>query len=131
MNDQQELLENEKAAYEEKARSLRSFVRELTAMAGKHGTDAALIESDLARARSDISFYEAEAERISATIAEQAGRGAFQVYEDSAGEWRWRLLAGNRRVIANSGEGYHKRQDCLHAIELVKDSKGVPVEGAD
>lgn len=28
------------------------------------------------------------------------------VYEDSAGEWRWRVVAGNGRVIAASGESF-------------------------
>ena len=53
----------------------------------------------------------------------------YEVYKDTAGEWRWRLLAANNQIIANSGEGYIKRSDCLHAIELVKSSKDAPVRG--
>lgn len=34
-------------------------------------------------------------------------------------EWRWRLVADNGEPLA-SGEGYHNKEDCLHAIELVK-----------
>ena len=29
-----------------------------------------------------------------------------EVYEDTAGAWRWRLKAGNHRVIATSGESF-------------------------
>jgi uncharacterized protein YegP (UPF0339 family) len=47
---------------------------------------------------------------------------AYYVYKDSQGHWRWRLLAANNRNIANSGEGYGNKQDCLHAIGLVKGS---------
>ena len=43
----------------------------------------------------------------------------FQLYKDKAGEWRWRLRANNGRIIADSGEGYTKKQGCLHGIELV------------
>lgn len=52
---------------------------------------------------------------------------AYYIYKDQAGYWRWQLFAGNNRNIANSGEGYHNKQDCLHAIELVKGSSAAPV----
>ncbi|CAN0374816.1 unnamed protein product [Phaeothamnion confervicola] len=41
-------------------------------------------------------------------------------YRDVNGQWRWRLVAGNGRIIANSGEGYHNERDCDDAIALVK-----------
>jgi uncharacterized protein YegP (UPF0339 family) len=44
----------------------------------------------------------------------------FQFYKDKAGEWRWRLRANNHEIIATSGEGYKNKQDCLHAIDLVR-----------
>lgn len=47
---------------------------------------------------------------------------AYYVYKDERGEWRWYLLSANTRKIANSGEGYHNKQDCLHAISLVSTS---------
>lgn len=34
------------------------------------------------------------------------------VYRDLAGEWRWRALAGNHKIIATSGEGYNNRMYC-------------------
>ena len=43
----------------------------------------------------------------------------FQVYKDTAGKYRWRLMAGNNQIIANSGEGYERHPDCLHGIQLV------------
>lgn len=52
----------------------------------------------------------------------------YKVYKDNKGEWRWRLLASNNRVLADSGEGYKNKQDCLQAIELVKRSFTAPVE---
>jgi len=47
---------------------------------------------------------------------------AYYIYKDVNGYWRWRLMAGNNRIIANSGEGYHNKVDCLAAINLVKNS---------
>ena len=44
----------------------------------------------------------------------------FTVYRDAAGEWRWRLVATNGRTIADSGEGYVNRQDCIDAIVVVR-----------
>lgn len=35
-----------------------------------------------------------------------------EFYRDGSGEWRWRVLAGNNRVVADSGEGYKHLTDC-------------------
>ncbi|PSD28307.1 YegP family protein [Stenotrophomonas indicatrix] len=43
----------------------------------------------------------------------------FVVYKDKAGEFRWRLYAQNGRVIADSGEGYKNRVDCVAGAKLV------------
>ena len=132
MNDQREILKSQQTNYEAKARGLKSYVRELTDMVARHSTDEALIEDDLSKARADLEFYECQAGECADALADDpVGRRVFQVYEDAAGEWRWRLVAGNDRIIAASGEGYRHRHDCLHGIELVKDSKDARVEGAD
>jgi uncharacterized protein YegP (UPF0339 family) len=45
----------------------------------------------------------------------------FMVYEDAAGEWRWRLVAGNGEPIADSGEGYDTKANALRAIDTVRE----------
>lgn len=40
---------------------------------------------------------------------------AARIYKDAAGEWRWALRAANGITIADSGEGYVERNDCLEA----------------
>ena len=45
----------------------------------------------------------------------------FQIYVDKNHEWRWRLKGGNHEIIAH-GEGYTTKQNCLHAINLVKNT---------
>jgi uncharacterized protein YegP (UPF0339 family) len=131
VNDQKQMLDTNRTTYEEKARCLKSYVSELTEMAKRHGTDEALIHDDLAKARGDIEFYEGEAKRMAESLSEEGARKSFRVYKDSAGEWRWRLVTGNGRIIADSGEGYEHRADCLHGVELVKDAKYAPVEDGE
>jgi uncharacterized protein YegP (UPF0339 family) len=132
MNDQREIIKAQRTNFEERVRGLKSYVKELTEMAAQHGTDEAHIEVDLSKARADLEFYEGQIGYCADALGDHpAARRVFQVYEAAAGEWRWRLVAGNDKVIADSGEGYRDRQGCLHGIELVKDSKDARVEGAD
>lgn len=43
-----------------------------------------------------------------------------QVYLDALNQWRWRAIAVNGRILADSGEGYYNRADCEHAIQLIR-----------
>jgi len=47
---------------------------------------------------------------------------AFVMYRDAQNMWRWHLRAANNRKIADSGEGYHNKQDCRAMIDLIKTS---------
>jgi uncharacterized protein YegP (UPF0339 family) len=51
----------------------------------------------------------------------------YVMYQDTQMLWRWRLLAANNRIIADSGESYYNESDCLEAINLVKGSLISPV----
>lgn len=44
----------------------------------------------------------------------------FEAYEDESGEWRWRLLAANSRIIASSGESFYSQAGALRAAEGVQ-----------
>jgi uncharacterized protein YegP (UPF0339 family) len=46
----------------------------------------------------------------------------FELYEDSAGEYRWRLVHDNGNIIADSGEGYASKQKARQGIDSVKDN---------
>jgi uncharacterized protein YegP (UPF0339 family) len=54
----------------------------------------------------------------------------YEIYKDVQLLWRWRLKAANNKTIADSGESYQNKQDCLDAITLVKGSKDAPVTEA-
>ncbi|MER9354183.1 DUF1508 domain-containing protein [Mesorhizobium sp. M0025] len=52
----------------------------------------------------------------------------YYLYKDVAGQYRWTLYAANNLKIANSGEGYWNRSDCLSAINLAKGSGSAPIK---
>ncbi len=127
MNDQREILKTQQSQFEEKVRGLKSYVKELTEMAAKHGTDEALIQEDLSKAKGDIEFYEGQmAQCADAALDHPIARAVFHVYKDNAGEWRWRLVAGNDQFIADLGRGL-SRQAGLHPRHRV----GQRLEGGD
>lgn len=43
----------------------------------------------------------------------------FVVYKDKKGQWRWRLVAANGRVLAQ-GEGHSRKTSALRSVEAVK-----------
>ena len=51
--------------------------------------------------------------------------GKFEVYKDKAGEFRFRLKAGNGQNILAS-EGYSKKASCMNGIESVKKNSQNP-----
>ncbi|AXR83185.1 amphi-Trp domain-containing protein [Natrarchaeobaculum sulfurireducens] len=48
-----------------------------------------------------------------------ARRSRFEVYEDRAGEWRWRLVHWNGNVVADGGEGYASKYNVKRAVKSV------------
>jgi uncharacterized protein YegP (UPF0339 family) len=45
----------------------------------------------------------------------------FELYEDEAGEYRWRARSSNGRIVADSGEGYADRSGGREALERVRE----------
>lgn len=43
----------------------------------------------------------------------------FYVYNDKSGYLRWRLRAGNGKILADSAESYKSMRSLMHAIEIV------------
>ena len=43
----------------------------------------------------------------------------FEVYQDKAGEFRFRLKAGNGLIVA-TGEGYKQLDGCLNGVDSIK-----------
>jgi uncharacterized protein YegP (UPF0339 family) len=52
--------------------------------------------------------------------AAQDGKMKFEIYQDNAKEYRWRLKAANGQTLATSGQGYKAKADCKRGVDLVK-----------
>ncbi|MGZ0746801.1 DUF1508 domain-containing protein [Haloparvum sp. AD34] len=53
------------------------------------------------------------------TLPEEPSQATFEVFEDDAGEYRWRLVHDNGNVLADSGEGYVTKHNAERALEGV------------
>jgi uncharacterized protein YegP (UPF0339 family) len=49
----------------------------------------------------------------------------FELYKDTRGEFRWRLVASNGQTVATAGEGYKSKESAKAGIESVK--KNAPI----
>ncbi|MWG33675.1 HVO_2922 family protein [Halomarina oriensis] len=58
--------------------------------------------------------------RADSGAPETASSARFEVYEDRAGEYRWRLVHDNGNLIADSGEGYATWQGAENGLRSVK-----------
>lgn len=60
-----------------------------------------------------------------ASEVEDIGNDVIVVYRETQregpgrGDWRWKRMAGNGRALANGGEGYHNKADCITALDRV------------
>lgn len=54
--------------------------------------------------------------------------GKYVIYTDRAGEYRWRYVANNGNVIADSAEGYVNEADCRRGIGIINNTSDDPVE---
>lgn len=50
----------------------------------------------------------------------ESGTPHFELYKDRANEYRWRMVASNGRIVADSGEGYSSKSGARKAIENVQ-----------
>ena len=65
------------------------------------------------------------------TIGDEASgsKATFEIYQDNAEQWRWRLRHDNGNVIADCGEGYSSKQKAKQGLQSVKvNSPGAAVE---
>lgn len=60
-----------------------------------------------------------DVEDQTAEVVKEVKNPKYEIYQDKAGEYRFRLKAGNGQVIATS-EGYKTKDSCENGIESVK-----------
>jgi len=54
------------------------------------------------------------------TTAPAAGTATFELYKDSAGEFRFRLRDSEGTLLASSGKGYKAKADCQKVIDAIR-----------
>ncbi|TQQ82551.1 DUF1508 domain-containing protein [Halonotius terrestris] len=62
-----------------------------------------------------------DASRAVTRLQENAADLEFEVYEDNAGEYRFRVESANGNILADSGEGYDSKSGAEDAVEKVKE----------
>jgi uncharacterized protein YegP (UPF0339 family) len=45
----------------------------------------------------------------------------FVIFKDEIGEWRWRLVGRNGRIIAAAGESFKRKGGCKKSVEKVRE----------
>jgi amphi-Trp domain-containing protein len=76
----------------------------------------------------EVEWHEQEGDVQTGAESEESN-ATFELYEDSASEWRWRLVHQNGNIIADGGEGYASKAGAMNGIESVKqNASGAPVE---
>lgn len=59
-----------------------------------------------------------------AAKARTAGQLKFEIYRDTAKEFRWRLRAANGEILAASSDGYKSKESCKRAVANVQRGAG-------
>lgn len=59
-------------------------------------------------------------ERVFDNRTKEYSVAKFQVYQDTARNWRWRVTAKNGRKVAASGESFASRSNAVRAAETVR-----------
>ncbi|SEW21540.1 amphi-Trp domain-containing protein [Natrinema salifodinae] len=86
---------------------------------GREGEAAAGADETAATDADSGAEAEAETETEPGEPAETGRTSRFEVYEDRAGQWRWRLVHWNGNIVADSGEGYASRSNAERAARSV------------
>lgn len=50
-------------------------------------------------------------------------RDTIEVYRDAASRWRWRYIAQNGHILADSGQAYSRRVDAVRGAKRVTGSR--------
>jgi len=74
-------------------------------------------EGDLVSLEIEVEF---PAEDTTVDTAARASKATFDLYEDNAEEYRWRLVHDNGNIIADSSEGYSSKQKAEQGLESVR-----------
>lgn len=58
-------------------------------------------------------------------------RRTLEFYTDDDGQWRWRFIAGNHRIVADSGQGYSSRRAAEKGWRSMSRAENYNIVGLD
>jgi len=93
------------------------------AAARQAAEDAALAAKLAVAAPADVAAPEVavpDAAAPETEAAETKSSRAFEIYEDKAGQWRWRLRARNGELVAMSEQGFTTKAGVVRALDVVR-----------
>src|SRR5262249_24703929 len=85
------------------------------------------MQKGLRRARVFLAFFIAPIVLVGLGLGKdqaQERKLKFEIYQDAAKEFRWRLKAGNGEPRATAGQGYKAKADCTKGVDRIKDEAG-------
>jgi uncharacterized protein YegP (UPF0339 family) len=101
---------------------LKSGNGKIVADSGEGYSSASALDDAVERVRN----YAPEAHAL------DIGPAAFELFEDTGGEFRWRLRHRNGQIIADGGEGYAEKSKAENAVDRFKrNAPNAAVEDAD
>ncbi len=100
---------------------LRASNGELVAVSEEGFASKAGVVKTLDVVRRNVAEAEdhAEAETAEDGSEVKGGKG-FEIYEDNAGKWRWRLRASNGELVAVSEQGFASKSGVVKALDVVR-----------
>jgi len=110
--------------YEDKAGEWRWRLRaandELVAMSEEGFASKASVVRALGVVRKNVAAAEDHLELTADDEAEGGTAKGFEIYEDKAGKWRWRLRAANGELLAIPEQGFASKAGVVKALDVVR-----------
>ncbi|NLV10358.1 DUF1508 domain-containing protein [Halomicrobium mukohataei] len=106
------------------ADSAQGYSRRVDAQNGIESVRRNALGGALVELETEIDDSTDEAETGVVAYPPGESKATFELYEDNAGGYRWRLQHANGNIIADSGEGYTERREAEAAIERVSERAG-------
>jgi large subunit ribosomal protein L21 len=108
------------AAGIEKPASAKADERKrLEEAAARQAAEDAVLAAKLA-ATTAVGVATPEVATPEANATEAKSSRAFEIFEDKAGQWRWRLRARNGELVAMSEQGFTTKAGVVRALEVVR-----------
>ena len=76
-------------------------------------------KSGVVRSLDVVRRNTADAEDHTEVAADDTAKG-FEIFEDEAGEWRWRLRASNGELVAVSEQGFSSKSGVVRSLDVVR-----------